>query len=148
MILTFSLMLQNYLFWFFENIVTVEKAMVSLERCLKYTNIPQEKEYTLNQDNTDREWPVFGEIKFVNYSVKYREETPIVLKNINLYIEGNKRIGIVGRTGSGKSTLVLSLLRLLEPYSGTIYIDGVDFTTIGLNLLRKNITVIPQVNLV
>ena len=63
---------------------------------------------------------------------------------MNFSINGNEKIGIVGRTGSGKSTICLCLFRILEPFSGTIYIDDEDITTIGLDLLRKNITIIPQ----
>ena len=81
----------------------------------------------------------------MNYSVKYRPETNFVLKNINLYIKGGEKIGVVGRTGSGKSTMCLSLFRILEPNSGTIYIDEIDITKIGLRMLRKKLTIIPQV---
>ncbi len=69
----------------------------------------------------------------------------MVLKNINLYIHGGEKIGVVGRTGSGKSTMCLSIFRIIEPASGTIYIDDVDITKLGLNCLRKTITIIPQV---
>ena len=81
----------------------------------------------------------------MNYSVKYRPETNIVLKNLNLLIKGGEKIGFVGRTGSGKSTMCLSLFRILEPFNGTIYIDDVDITKIGLKTLRKKLTIIPQV---
>ena len=81
----------------------------------------------------------------MNYSVKYRPETNIVLKNLNLLIKGGEKIGVVGRTGSGKSTMCLSLFRILEPFNGTIYIDDVDITKIGLKTLRKKLTIIPQV---
>ena len=67
-----------------------------------------------------------------------------MLKNINIDIKSNEKIGIVGRTGSGKSTMSLCLFRILEPLTGTIYIDDVDICNIGLDLLRQNITIIPQ----
>ena len=79
-----------------------------------------------------------------DYSVKYRPNTEVVLKHINFSINSNEKVGIVGRTGSGKSTICLCLFRILEPLTGTIYIDDEDITNIGLDLLRQNITIIPQ----
>lgn len=80
----------------------------------------------------------------MNYCMKYRDETPLVLKGVNGTIYPTEKIGIVGRTGSGKSSLCLALFRIVEPYSGKILIDGVDTTELGLDILRKNICVIPQ----
>ena len=76
--------------------------------------------------------------------MKYRPNTEVVLKHINFSINSNEKVGIVGRTGSGKSTICLCLFRILEPLTGTIYIDDEDITNIGLDLLRQNITIIPQ----
>jgi ABC-type multidrug transport system fused ATPase/permease subunit len=76
--------------------------------------------------------------------MRYRDDTEVVLKGINLEIAGREKVGIVGRTGSGKSSLTLCLFRIIEPYAGTILIDGVDITSIGLNLLRQKICIIPQ----
>jgi ABC-type multidrug transport system fused ATPase/permease subunit len=89
-------------------------------------------------------WPENGKIKFENYSTKYRPDTDIVLKKINFNVNSQEKIGIVGRTGSGKSTITLSLFRILEPIEGIISIDDIDITTIGLKKLRSNITIIPQ----
>ena len=75
---------------------------------------------------------------------RYREELPQVLRNLNMKIRPKEKIGVVGRTGAGKSTIILSLLRILEIESGTIDIDGVDISKINLNELRKKITVILQ----
>lgn len=69
----------------------------------------------------------------------------MILKNLNITIQPKEKIGIVGRTGSGKSTLCLCVFRLLEPYSGNILIDNIDISSIGLNLLRSKLTIIPQV---
>ena len=76
--------------------------------------------------------------------MKYRPDTQIILKNLTLTIKSGEKIGVVGRTGSGKSTLCLCLFRILEPTFGKILIDDVDITKIGLSLLRDSITVIPQ----
>ena len=89
-------------------------------------------------------WPQKGKIEFVNFSVKYRPDTEIVLKDINFVIQGKEKVGIVGRTGSGKSTITLCLFRILEATEGKIMIDGIDISSVGLDKLRNNLTIIPQ----
>lgn len=89
-------------------------------------------------------WPQNGQIIFDNYSVKYRKDLNFVLTNMNVNIEAGEKIGIVGRSGAGKSSLALSLFRLLESNHGRITIDGIDVKTIGLHDLRHKLTIIPQ----
>ena len=143
---TYSLMLQEYLAWSFSQTAQLETSMVSMERCLKYTIIKGENSSIMENDENliNKNWPEEGKITFINYSVKYRPNTEIVLKNLNIKINPKEKIGVVGRTGSGKSTICLCLFRILEPLNGKILIDDVDITTIGLDLLRQNITIIPQ----
>lgn len=98
------------------------------------------------------EWPQKGEIVLKNLRMRYRSDTPLVLKGLNVTIAGGERIGVVGRTGSGKSSLLLTLLRLVEPslmdnmeqYEAPIEIDGVDVLRIGLRELRSRLGIIPQ----
>jgi ATP-binding cassette subfamily C (CFTR/MRP) protein 1 len=121
--------------------------MISLERCLQYTRIKSEKPSEIKPKDEELEkknWPQEGKIRFENYSVRYRPTTEVVLKNLNFQIEGNEKVGVVGRTGSGKSTICLCLFRILEPLEGTIYIDDEDITKMGLDILRRNMTIIPQ----
>jgi ATP-binding cassette subfamily C (CFTR/MRP) protein 1 len=143
---SYSILMQEYLAWTFSLTSQIENKMVSMERSLHYTKIIKELPSILPHDEElkQKNWPNEGKIKFVNYSVRYRPNTEIVLNNLNFEIEPLQKIGVVGRTGSGKSTICLCLFRILEPLKGKIYIDNEDITKIGLDLLRSNITIIPQ----
>ena len=146
-ILTYNYILQQNLSDIFYYYAVVENEMVSMERCYNYKQIIEEKEsYIEHIDNKliSEKWPQKGKIEFKNFSVRYRPETDLVLKKINITINPGEKIGICGRTGSGKSTICLSLFRILEASDGQILIDNVDISKIGLHLLRNNITIIPQ----
>lgn len=143
-LMTYSIILQDNLFRLLNSLSAFENCMVSMERCMKYLTIPQEIGYKLPIDEELSEWPKFGKIKFTDYSVKYRPDTEIVLKNLNFEVNPGEKVGVVGRTGSGKSTLCLCLFRILEPTSGSIIIDDVDITQVGLKKLRSSLTIIPQ----
>ena len=143
-ILTYSLVLQEDIIEFLSSFSNFENTMTKMERSLSYTKIISERPQQLTSDLSLRNWPSKGEIRFENFNVKYRNDTEIVLKNINFCLKSGEHLGVVGRTGSGKSTISLCLFRILEAFSGKIYIDGVDISKVGLQKLRESITIIPQ----
>jgi ABC-type multidrug transport system fused ATPase/permease subunit len=144
LLLTYCFSLQRNLTRGLKQTTTLETSMICFERCLEYTKIQSEASKKLNIDNTLKNWPKEGKIEFINFSTKYRPDTEIVLSNLNFLIEPNKKIGICGRTGSGKSTITLCLFRILESITGKILIDDIDISKIGLDKLRSSLTIIPQ----
>lgn len=122
-----------------------ETNITSVERIKEYFETPHEDEWRIERTKPAKTWPENGHISFDNYSVKYREGLDDVIKSLSLDIKPGEKIGIVGRTGAGKSSLTLALFRILEHSRGTINIDGVDIKLIGLHDLRHKITIIPQV---
>ncbi|CAI2364263.1 unnamed protein product [Moneuplotes crassus] len=131
---------------FVRQAISIHSLMTSFDRCKKLTEIPQEAAQSLPvpQDTEGNPWITHGNIKFTNFSLRYRPDTEIVLKNISIDIQAGHKVGVVGRTGAGKSTLCLALCRIVEALEGSIYIDGVDISTVGLADLRDRITIIPQ----
>ena len=121
-----------------------ESSMLGYERCVDYAHIKREAPLKKPIDDSLGNWPGKGKIEFLNFSVKYRPDTEIVLKNISFVIQPQEKVGIVGRTGSGKSTITLCLFRILEAIEGRIMIDDVDISSIGLQKLRSSLTIIPQ----
>lgn len=122
----------------------VETKAVSLERLIEYGNLPSEADLIVEGNRPDHSWPSKGEIHFKNYSTKYRENLDPVLQNIDLDVKPAEKIGIVGRTGAGKSSLTLALFRIIEPTTGEIDIDEVNSSKIGLFDLRSQLNIIPQ----
>ena len=144
LLLTYSIVIQEDLIEFLSSVSSFENTMTNMERCLSYTKIISERPQILKCDRGLLHWPSKGEIILDNLCAKYRNDTELVLKNVSLTIRAGEHIGLVGRTGCGKSTLALCLFRLIEPFSGKIYIDDVDITSIGLKKLRENLTIITQ----
>ncbi|XP_071570690.1 ATP-binding cassette subfamily C member 4-like isoform X2 [Temnothorax nylanderi] len=118
--------------------------MISVERVLQYTNLPQEGPIT-SDNPPPSTWPSQGQLILKDVSMKYRSDHPPVLKNLNVSIEPGWKVGVVGRTGAGKSSLISALFRLFnEGLEGEIRIDGRDTSTVGLSELRCKISIIPQ----
>ncbi|KAL9182396.1 hypothetical protein ACHAXT_013048 [Thalassiosira profunda] len=130
--------------WCVRQSAEVVNQFVAVERVIGFAHLPPEAALTNDYDETITEWPGKGVIEVKDLSVRYRSGLPLSLRGLSFRIEGGSRVGIVGRTGGGKSTLVQSLLRLLEAEDGQILIDGVDVSKLGLHKLRTSISVIPQ----
>lgn len=120
----------------------VENTMTGVERLIAYKHVPQEADYIL-EPRPEKGWPG-GEIELRNVSARYRPDLPLVLKNVSLHIFPGERVGVCGRTGSGKSTLGLVLFRMVEAESGQVLIDRRDTRTVGLQDLRQRLAMIPQ----
>jgi ABC-type multidrug transport system fused ATPase/permease subunit len=110
----------------------------------EYLDIDQEAAAVTEVSHPPSDWPSHGEVNFVGYSTRYRPDLEPVLHHIDLEINPGQKVGIVGRTGAGKSSLALALFRGLEAETGRILVDGVDVGTIALRDLRRGITIVPQ----
>ena len=147
LLLTYALSVTQMLNWFVRMTSEMESNVVSVERISEYCELVSEKEWVrpVNSEPTIPEfWPSNGEVKFDDYSVRYREGLDMVLNSISINIQSGEKIGIVGRTGAGKSSLTLALFRILEAAQGKIIIDGIDIGKIGLHELRLKLSIIPQ----
>ncbi|KAA8550694.1 hypothetical protein F0562_002378 [Nyssa sinensis] len=122
----------------------LENRIISIERIHQYCHIPSEAPPIIEDCRPPFSWPENGTIELTDLKVRYKENLPMVLHGVTCTFPGGKKIGIVGRTGSGKSTLIQALFRLIEPAGGTIIIDNIDISTIGLHDLRSRLSIIPQ----
>ncbi|XP_064381893.1 ATP-binding cassette sub-family C member 4-like isoform X2 [Halichondria panicea] len=143
--LVYSLVLNNVLQYVIRQSAEVENIMISAERILGYTKLKSEASFESPPSfkDTVSAWPKRAQISMKNVSFQYSPELPLVLKDLDLTIQPGEKVGIVGRTGAGKSSLLSVLYRLAEP-SGVITIDGVDIQSIGLHDLRNKMSIIPQ----
>ncbi|CAJ1877872.1 unnamed protein product [Sphenostylis stenocarpa] len=142
--LSYGLSLNAVLFWAVYMSCFIENKMVSVERIKQFTNIPSEPAWNIKDHLPPSNWPSQGNVDIKELQVRYRPNTPLVLKGITLSISGGEKVGVVGRTGSGKSTLIQVFFRLVEPSEGKIIIDGVDISILGLHDLRSRFGIIPQ----
>ncbi|XP_066266498.1 ATP-binding cassette sub-family C member 4-like [Branchiostoma lanceolatum] len=139
---TYAIILTGRFQWVVRQSAEVENLMTSAERVVTYTKLEPEAPLETST-KPPRDWPQDGSIDLEAASFSYSQDGPDILKNLCFRIRRQEKIGIVGRTGAGKSSLMQMLFRMAEP-QGTVRIDGVDVTKIGLHDLRKKISVIPQ----
>ncbi|XP_015498134.1 multidrug resistance-associated protein 6 isoform X2 [Parus major] len=142
--LSYALQITGVLNWMVRSWTETENNIVSVERVREYLRTPKEAPWTLNGKLQGQVWPTEGRIEFRNYSLCYRPGLELALRRVSVTINGHEKIGITGRTGAGKSSLAVGLLRLVEAAEGAILIDGQDIAQLGLHDLRTKITVIPQ----
>ncbi|CAK7272308.1 hypothetical protein SEPCBS119000_005053 [Sporothrix epigloea] len=139
--LAFALDFSTSVMWTVRLYTNVELQMNAAERIIEYTELPTEE---LGGESPPAAWPTEGRIEVDNLVVSYAPDLPPVLKGLTFGVERKQRVGVVGRTGAGKSSLTLALFRFLEARSGTIHIDGIDISKIKLYDLRSRLAIIPQ----
>mmetsp|Transcript_32940 Transcript_32940/g.29815 ORF Transcript_32940/g.29815 Transcript_32940/m.29815 type:complete len:335 (-) Transcript_32940:433-1437(-) len=153
--LALSLLLEiaNQSSYFIKQTLQVDISMQSAERTLRYTQLPEEAPDVVEsedkkvQEKFPEGWPAKGEITFKNIFMRYDHDLPYALNGLSFHIEPGMKVGCVGRTGAGKSSIIQVLFRMVEiedRNDSEMLIDGVDIRKIGLNLLRKNLAIIPQ----
>ncbi|XP_006067665.2 ATP-binding cassette sub-family C member 2 isoform X1 [Bubalus bubalis] len=142
-VLSNALNITQTLNWLVRMTSEIETNIVAVERITEYINVENEAPWVTDKRPPEG-WPSKGEIQFSNYQVRYRPELDLALKGITCDIKSTEKIGVVGRTGAGKSSLTNCLFRILEAAGGQITIDGVDIASIGLHDLREKLTIIPQ----
>ena len=142
--LTYAVTFTENVLWLVRLYASNEQSMNSVERVKEYLDVEQEAKAILPDARPPGNWPSNGAIEFISYSTRYRADLDPVLRNISFNVEAGERVGIVGRTGAGKSSLTLAIFRGLEADEGKILIDGIDIGLIGLQDLRENITIVPQ----
>ncbi|KAL2439061.1 Pleiotropic ABC efflux transporter of multiple drugs YBT1 [Exophiala dermatitidis] len=139
--LSFALGLSESVIWLLRQYSNVELDMNATERIVEYSNITIENQGGLDAPAA---WPTEGKLEVHDLVVAYAPDLPPVLKGVTFSVSSNQRVGVVGRTGAGKSSLTLALFRFLEAQSGKIVIDGIDISTIKLSDLRSRLAIIPQ----
>jgi len=122
----------------------LEMNMVSVERVKEYADMEREALPVMPHNRPPQDWPAHGSVQFEKLCLRYRPGLPLVLKDLTASFNPAEKIGIVGRTGAGKSSIVTAVLRLVEPEAGRVLVDGIDLSSIGLQDLRSNLVVIAQ----
>jgi ABC-type multidrug transport system fused ATPase/permease subunit len=142
--LTYAVTFTENVLWFVRLYSANEQNMNSVERVKEYLDVDQEAPAQIPENKPASNWPSKGAVDFINYSTRYRPDFDLVLKDVTFKILPGEKVGVVGRTGAGKSSLALALFRALEAEQGKILIDDVDVGLIGLQDLRESIVMVPQ----
>lgn len=143
-VMSYSLLVTSNLRLIVRYSAEVESNIVSVERCTEYAELESEEHNDADFVEPPEQWPSQGKIEFKDYSTKYAENLDLVLKNISFTVNPSEKVGVVGRTGAGKSSLVAAIFRIIPAYSGSISIDGISNAYLRLFDLRHNLSIIPQ----
>ncbi|CAJ1049980.1 multidrug resistance-associated protein 9-like [Xyrichtys novacula] len=128
-----------------QTLLDTEVRFISVERVLQYIKgCRSESSRQLQVDQVSEDWPQHGAVTFLDYEMRYRQNLPVVLNRLQVHIRAGEKLGVVGRAGSGKSSLAAALFRLVDPAAGSVLIDGVDITSVHLSNLRSKLSIIPQ----
>jgi ABC-type multidrug transport system fused ATPase/permease subunit len=142
--LSYAITFTENVLWLVRLYAANEQNMNAVERVKEYIDVEQEAPAEIRETKPAFNWPSHGGVQFIGYSTRYRNDLDFVLKNVSFNVHAGEKVGIVGRTGAGKSSLALALFRGLEAEEGKILIDDVDIGLIGLQDLREAITIVPQ----
>ena len=151
----FMIQINEFVQFFLRQIISMEGIIVSVERAYMIKNLPPEKALRNAYDETHHisevgdgsgeAWPKEATVRVENFSMRYRPELPLVLKGVSFHIGNGEKVGIVGRTGAGKSSIIQALFRIVEPEPGSVYeLGDQDALQLGLHTLRHRLSVIPQ----
>lgn len=132
------------LYYAFHVYARLQIEMNSAERVKEYTELKSEPPLVVPGEQVPHTWPDHGEILFENVNLRYAPDLPLVVKDLTFKVDPGSKVGVIGRTGAGKSTIITSLFRFIEADSGRIIIDGIDISKIGLQTVRQSISIIPQ----
>lgn len=142
--LTYALTFTENVLWFVRLYASNEQNMNAVERVKEYLDVDQEAASIVEDNRPPHDWPSKGSVEFKDYCTRYRSDFDLVLRHISFKILSGEKVGVVGRTGAGKSSLALALFRALEAEEGEIQVDGINISKIGLRDLRENIVMVPQ----
>jgi len=142
--MTYAVTFTENVLWFVRLYSMNEQNMNAVERVKEYFDVDQEAALIVENNRPPANWPSKGAVEFIGYSTRYRPDFDFVLKNITFRIPAGEKVGVVGRTGAGKSSLALAMFRALEAEEGKIVVDEMDIGLLGLQDLRENIVMVPQ----
>ena len=145
LLLTYALNITNLMTTTLRQASVGENSFNAVERVGAYSDLALEAPLVVESNRPPPGWPSKGSIEFKNVVMRYRPDLPPVLHGLSAFIRPSEKIGVVGRTGAGKSSLFNTLFRIVEPESGQIIIDSYDICKLGLHDLRKSLSIIPQI---